>query len=70
MSLGQWYNMKIVYKLCHYSAEVKKGQPGYDPTVKYCKVWDVSIYNLNQLLVNGGLDVTIDETTWANGSWA
>ena len=57
-------------KLCKHNTEIKKGEPGYDPTVKYRKVWDVSIYNLNQFLERGGLDITVHEATWVNGLYA
>ena len=42
----------------------------YDPTRKFRLVWDVMTYNMNQLEEKGGLDVTLDETTWPNASYA
>jgi hypothetical protein len=37
---------------------------------KYHLVWDVMTYNMNQLIDKGGLDLTQDETTWSNSSYA
>ncbi len=39
-------------------------------TQKYCLVWDVMTDNMNQLIDKGGLDLTMDETTWPNSSYA
>ncbi len=50
--------------------EKKKIDEGYDLTQKYCLVWDVMTHNMNQLIVKGGLDLTLDETTWPNSSYA
>ena len=33
-------------------------------------VWDVMTHNMNQLIDKGGLDLTLDETTWSNSSYA
>ncbi len=33
-------------------------------------VWDVLTHNTNQLIDKGGLDLTMDETTWPNSSYA
>ncbi len=48
----------------------KKTDEGYDPTQKYHLVWDVMTHNMNQLIDKGGLDLTLDETTWSNSSYA
>ena len=37
---------------------------------KYCLVWDVMTHNMNLLIDKGGLDLTLDETTWPNSSYA
>jgi hypothetical protein len=47
----------------------KKGEEGYDPMQKYRLVWDVMTYNMNQLIERGGLDLTMDKTTWPNSSY-
>jgi hypothetical protein len=47
-----------------------KNQTGYDPTQKYRLVWDVMTFNMNQIIEKGGLDLTMDETTWPNSSYA
>jgi hypothetical protein len=33
-------------------------------------IWDVITHNMNQLVKRGGLDLTLDETTWPNASYA
>jgi hypothetical protein len=43
---------------------------GNDLTQKYRLVWDVTTHNMNQLIDKGGLDLTLDETTWPNLSYA
>jgi hypothetical protein len=48
----------------------KKTDDGYDLTQKYCLVWDVMTHNMNQLIDKGGLDLTMDETTWPSSSYA
>jgi hypothetical protein len=50
--------------------EKKKTDEGYDPTQKYCLVWDVTTHIMNQLIHKGGLDLILDETTWPNSSYA
>ena len=50
--------------------EKKKTDEGYNPTQKYHLVWDVMTHNMNQLIDKGGLDLTLDETTWPNSSYA
>ncbi len=37
---------------------------------KYRLVWDVMTHNMNQLIERGGLDLTMDKTTWPNSSYA
>jgi hypothetical protein len=54
----------------HFWEEKKKTDEGYDPTQKYCLVWDVMTHSMNQLIDKGGLDLTLDETTWPNSSYA
>jgi hypothetical protein len=57
-------------KQCAYFEEIDRKADGYNPTQKYRLVWDVMTYNMNQLIVKAGLDHTMDETTWPNGSYA
>ena len=68
--LRRWFDMKSYMKLCNHNKEIRRGKDGYDPTEKYHKVWDVSITNLNQFIQRGGLDLAINEITWANGLYA
>ena len=57
-------------KLCRHCDEKKKVEEGYDPTQKYRWIWDVTCYNVNQLLSRGGLDISVDKTTWPNALYA
>ena len=50
--------------------EKDRKDPEYDLTQKYRLIWDVMTHNINQIIWHGGLDVTCDETTWANSSYA
>ena len=53
-----------------YHQETKRGEPGYNPTQKYRLIWDIVCHNMNQLILVGGLDLTADETSWPNSSYA
>ena len=70
MGIWRWYDLKAVRKLCHYKDEKKRTEPDYDPAQKYRKVWDITVHNLNKYFKEGGLDLAIDETTWANAGYA
>ncbi len=63
-------DIKACLKQNRFWDEKKKTDKGYDPTQKYCLVWDVMTHNMNQLIDKGGLDLTLDETTWPNSSYA
>ena len=63
MTYSRWRQLKGNMKLCLFYEEKKRGDDGYDPTIKYRKVWDVATHNLNQFVERGGLDLTVDETT-------
>ncbi len=65
-----WLVIKGCLKQNEYFTEKKRGEEGYDPTPKYRLVWDVMTHNMNQLIVRGGLDLTMDETTWPNSNYA
>jgi hypothetical protein len=66
----RWLNIKACLKQNEFWTEKKKTVKGYDPTQKYHLVWDVMTHNMNQLIDKGGLDLTMDETTWPNSSYA
>ncbi len=48
---------------------MKKGELNFYHTQKYRLIWDVMTQNINQIILSGGIDVTGDETTWANASY-
>ncbi len=37
---------------------------------KSTDLWDVMTFNMNQIIEKGGLDLTMDKTTWPNSSYA
>jgi hypothetical protein len=70
MHFRRWLDIKACLKQNAFWEEKKKTDEGYDPTQKYRLVWDVMTHNMNQLIDKGGLDLTLDETTWPNSSYA
>ena len=70
MYFRRWVDIKRNLKLCDWTKETTRDDPNYDPTQKYRLIWDVTTYNLNQFIKKGGKDVVVDETTWANMSYA
>ncbi len=70
MHFRRWLDIKACLKQNEFWTEKKKTDEGYDPTQKYRLVWDVMTHNMNQLIDKGGLDLTMDETTWPNSSYA
>jgi hypothetical protein len=70
MHFRRWLDIKACLMQNAFWEEKKKTDEGYDPTQKYCLVWDVMTHNMNQLIDKGGLDLTLDETTWPNSSYA
>ncbi len=70
MHFRRWLDIKACLKQNEFWTEKKKTDEGYDPTQKYHLVWDVMTHNMNQLIDKGGLDLTLDETTWPNSSYA
>jgi hypothetical protein len=70
MHFRRWLNIKACLKQNEFWTEKKKTDKGYAPTQKYCLVWDVMTHNMNQLIDKGGLDLTMDETTCPNSSYA
>jgi hypothetical protein len=70
MGVRRLLDLKRSVKLCRHYEEKGKGEVGYDPTQKYRLIWDVVTHNTLQCMERGGLDITIDETTWPNASYA
>jgi hypothetical protein len=70
MHFRRWLNIKACLKQNAFWTEKKRTDKGYDPTQKYRLVWDVMTHNINKLIDKGGLDLTMDETTWLNSSYA
>ncbi len=70
MHFRRWINIKVCLKQNEFWTEKKKTDEGYDPTQKYSLVWDVMTHNMNQLIDKGGLDLTMNETTRPNSSYA
>jgi hypothetical protein len=70
MHFRRWLDIKVCLKQNEFWTETKKTGKGYDLTQKYRLVWDVMTHNTNQLIDKGGLDLTMDETTWPNSSYA
>jgi hypothetical protein len=66
MHFRRWLDIKACLKQNAFWEEKKKTDEGCDPTQKYRLVWDVMTHNMNQLIDKGGLDLTLDETTWPN----
>ncbi len=69
MHLRRWLDIKACLQQNAFWEEKKKTDEGYDPTQKFRLVWDVMTHNMNQLIHKGGLDLTLDETTWPNSSY-
>ncbi len=70
MHFRRWLDIKACLKQNEFWTEKKRPDEGYDPAQKYRLVWNVMIHNMNQLIDKGGLDLTLDETTWPNSSYA
>ncbi len=70
MHFRQWLDIKACLKQNEFWTEKKRIDEGYDPAQKYRLVWNVITHNMNQLIDKGGLDLTLDETTWPNSSYA
>ena len=70
MGVRRVLNLKCSLKLCFYFSEKKKTDVGYDPCQKYRLIWDVLTHNTLCCIKDGGLDLSLDETLWANGSYS
>ncbi len=70
MHFRRWLDIKGCLKQNEYLTEKKRGKERYDPMQKYRLVWDVMTHNMNQLIERGGLNLTMDKTTWPNSSCA
>ena len=64
MHFRRWLDIKACLNQNCFWEEKNKTDKGYDPTQKYCLVWDVMTHNMNQLIHKGGLDLILDETTF------
>ena len=70
MSPHCWVDIKVCLKQNMHYAEKRRTEGRYDPTQKYRLIWDVMMHNMLAIIKKGGDDVTIDEMTWANASYA
>jgi len=70
MHYRRWIVIKAYLKQNEFWTEKTRGVEGYDPIQKYRLVWDVMMFNMNQIIEKGGLDLTMDETMWPNSSYA
>merc|ERR1712194_647482 len=70
MGVRRVMNLKRALKLCLYFSEKKRTDVGYDPCQKYRLIWDVLTHNTLCCIKDGGLDLSLDETSWANGSYS
>ena len=73
MSFSRWRDLKYCMKLCCPIMEKmlpNRKQPGFDPSRKFRLIWDVLTHNMNCIVKRGGLDITLDKTTWPNASYA
>ncbi len=70
MHFRRWLDIKACLKKNEFFTEKKRTDEGYDPAQKYRLVWDIMTHIMNQLIDKGGLDLTLDETTWPNSSYA
>ena len=70
MHFRRWQDIKACLKQNEFWTEKTRGVEGYDPTQNYRLVWDVMTFNMNQIIEKCGLDLTMDETTWPNSSYA
>ncbi len=68
MHFRRWLDIKAGRKQNEFWTEKKKTDEGYDPAQMYRLVWDVMTHNTK--IDKGDLDLTLDETTWPNSSYA
>ena len=66
---SRWLEIKRAYKLCNNLTAAKKGTPDYNPAYKYDHICSVIIENVNNLTLFAGLDLCLDETTFAFNGW-
>ena len=62
----RFLDIRRLQKLNDIATEFPRSDERHDPCAKYRLVWDVMEHNMNVLMAKGGLDLTIDETTWSN----
>ncbi len=70
MHFRRLLDIKACLKQNEILTKKKRTDEGYNPAQKYRLAWDVMTHNMNQLIDKGGLDLTLDETTWPNSSYA
>ena len=64
MSLTKFGELKRSMKLCHNTSELKKGQPGYNPSCKYNLIYQTIVHNTNIITKYADKYQVVDETTW------
>lgn len=66
---SRWLELKCVYMLCNNLTAAKKGTPYYNWAHKYDHIYSAIIDNVNNLTLFAGLDLCLDETTFALNGW-
>ena len=66
LSLPQWLNLKILFKLNNNDLSPKRGEVGYDLVYKYDMIYRTIVDNVIELTRNVEMDLTEDETSWAH----
>ena len=66
LTYHRFNQIRRTYKLNNNSKAKKKGEDGYEPAIKYDMIFDVQIFNVNQMTQEADLDLCGDETTWAH----
>ena len=69
MTKTRWTAIKRYFKLNNNGIENDRGEPGYDPCVKYDHVYKCMVNNLNYFTLKADSDASIDETTWGFGGF-
>jgi hypothetical protein len=68
--IRQVLTIKGSKKLCSHYSEIPRNDPRCNPNQKYQLVWYVMTHNINQCVERGGLDLSLEETTWPSGLYA
>ena len=64
-----WLQIKQCLELINPYKKKEKHEDGYEPTQKFLKVWGVFTFILNAFTKKGGMDITVDETTWPSACY-